>query len=45
MSLFISDLDFSNGELEDAARLGILVTSLIAGVVGYSILRAASSPR
>ena len=45
MSLFISDLGFSDGELVDAAKLGILVASLIAGVVGYSILRGASSPR
>ena len=45
MSLFISDLGFSDGELVDAAKLGILVASLIAGVVGYSILRGASPPR
>ncbi|HEV2745600.1 MAG TPA: Na+/H+ antiporter NhaA [Rubrobacter sp.] len=45
MSLFISDLGFSDGDLVDAAKLGILVASLIAGVVGYSILRGASSPR
>ena len=41
MSLFISDLAFSNGELVDAAKLGILVASLIAGVVGWTILRGA----
>jgi NhaA family Na+:H+ antiporter len=45
MSLFISDLAFSDGRLVDAAKLGILVASLIAGVVGWVILRGASSPR
>jgi Na+/H+ antiporter NhaA len=32
-------------ELVDAAKQGILVASLIAAVVGYSMLRGASSPR
>jgi NhaA family Na+:H+ antiporter len=45
MSLFISDLAFSDASLVDAAKLGILMASLVAGVVGYSILRGASSPR
>ncbi len=45
MSLFISDLAFSDGRLVDAAKLGILVASVIAGVVGWVILRGASSPR
>jgi NhaA family Na+:H+ antiporter len=45
MSLFITDLAFSDGSLVDAAKLGILVASLIAGVVGWTILRGASSPR
>jgi Na+:H+ antiporter, NhaA family len=45
MSLFISDLAFSDSWLVDAAKLGILVASLIAGVVGWMILRGASSPR
>ena len=44
MSLFISDLAFSDGSLVEAAKLGILVASLIAGVVGWTILRGASSP-
>jgi NhaA family Na+:H+ antiporter len=43
MSLFISDLAFSDGWLVDAAKLGILIASLIAGVVGWVILRGASS--
>jgi Na+:H+ antiporter, NhaA family len=45
MSLFITDLAFSNGSLVDAAKLGILAASLIAGVIGWAILRGASSPR
>ena len=45
MSLFITDLAFSDGTLVDAAKLGILVASLIAGAVGWTILRGASSPR
>jgi Na+:H+ antiporter, NhaA family len=45
MSLFITDLAFLDGSLVDAAKLGILVASLIAGVVGWTILRGASSPR
>ena len=42
MSLFISDLAFSNGSLVDAAKLGILAASLLAGLVGWTILRGAS---
>ena len=44
MSLFITDLAFSDGSLVEAAKLGILAASLIAGVVGWAILRGASSP-
>ena len=42
MSLFISDLAFSEGSLVDAAKLGILAASLIAGAVGWTILRTAA---
>jgi NhaA family Na+:H+ antiporter len=45
MSLFITDLAFSDGALVEAAKLGILAASLITGVVGWTILRGASSPR
>jgi Na+:H+ antiporter, NhaA family len=45
MSLFIADLGFSDSSLVEAAKLGILVASLIAGVVGWTILRGASSSR
>jgi NhaA family Na+:H+ antiporter len=45
MSLFITDLAFSEGTLVEAAKLGILVASVMAGVVGWAILRMASYPR
>jgi Na+:H+ antiporter, NhaA family len=45
MSLFITDLAFSDDSLIEDAKLGILVASLIAGVIGWTILRGASSPR
>ena len=43
MSLFISDLAFSDGALVDTAKLGILVASLISGVVGWTLLRRATA--
>lgn len=42
MGLFISDLAFTNGSLVDAAKLGILLASLMSGVVGWTILRRTS---
>ncbi|MDQ4126937.1 MAG: Na+/H+ antiporter NhaA, partial [Actinomycetota bacterium] len=45
ISLFITDLAFSEGPLVDAAKVGILAASLVAGVVGWTILRGASRPR
>jgi NhaA family Na+:H+ antiporter len=42
MSLFITDLAFPDGSLVDAAKLGILAASLLAGLVGWTILRGAS---
>lgn len=39
MSLFISNLAFSKASLLDPAKIGILMGSLIAGVLGYSVLR------
>jgi NhaA family Na+:H+ antiporter len=44
MSLFISDLAFADSPLLDVAKLGILTASLIAGIVGWSILRRTSAP-
>lgn len=45
MSLFISDLAFGGGPVLAPAKIGILVASLVAGVGGYLILRAAASGR
>jgi Na+:H+ antiporter, NhaA family len=45
MSLFITDLAFSEGSLVEDAKLGILCASLIAGAVGWTILRGASHQR
>src|SRR5919112_1275390 len=45
MSLFITDLAFSEDSLVEEAKLGILGASVIAGVVGWTILSKASSPR
>ncbi|MCI0547364.1 MAG: Na+/H+ antiporter NhaA [Candidatus Rokubacteria bacterium] len=41
MSLFVADLAFDAEALLYAAKLGILVGSLIAGVAGYLVLRTA----
>jgi NhaA family Na+:H+ antiporter len=40
ISLFIAELAFADRPLGDAARIGILVGSVIAGAVGYAVLRA-----
>jgi NhaA family Na+:H+ antiporter len=45
MSLFITDLAFSEDSLVEDAKVSILGASLIAGVVGWMILRGASRPR
>jgi NhaA family Na+:H+ antiporter len=39
MSLFITDLAFSDGILILQAKLGILVASLIGGFAGYYLLK------
>ena len=39
MSLFIVGLAFSDAAHLDAAKLGILTTSLIAGITGWGLLR------
>ena len=44
MSLFISDLAFTDSPLLEVAKVGILTASLIAGVVGWSIIRRTSAP-
>jgi NhaA family Na+:H+ antiporter len=45
MSLFISMLAFSDAALVDAAKLGILAGSLLAGIAGATILKLASAFR
>lgn len=39
MSLFITELAFEAGPVADAARIGIMAGSIIAGLAGYLILR------
>ena len=43
MALFIAGLAFSTPTELDASKLGILVASLIAGVVGLFLLKASTS--
>jgi NhaA family Na+:H+ antiporter len=45
ISLFVAELAFVVGPLGNAARVGILVGSVVAGAIGYLILRAALPPR
>lgn len=44
MSLFITELAFEAGPDSDAARIGILLASIIAGLIGYIVLRATLPP-
>ncbi|MEO8287035.1 MAG: Na+/H+ antiporter NhaA [Chloroflexota bacterium] len=41
MSLFVATLAFGSSQLLETAKLGILAASLIAGVVGFVVLRTA----
>jgi Na+/H+ antiporter NhaA len=43
VSLFITSLAFQSPELQNAAKVGILAASLLAGLVG-SLLLARSQP-
>jgi NhaA family Na+:H+ antiporter len=46
MSLFIASLAFDSAAMNDAAKIGILIASLLAGTVGWVLLsRSAPSPR
>ena len=45
MSLFIAGLAFPEPRLVDASKLGILAASLVAGFVGWSLLRSAPPVR
>lgn len=42
MSLFIAGLAFSDPELLDLAKIGILTGSLLSGIIGFVILRSSS---
>lgn len=44
ISLFVAELAFEAGSTADAARVGILFGSLIAGIAGYFALRATLPP-
>jgi NhaA family Na+:H+ antiporter len=39
MSLFINELAFRDPDVRQQAKLGILIASVLAGVIGYAILR------
>jgi Na+:H+ antiporter, NhaA family len=39
MSLFISELAFTSNTSQEAAKIGILIASLITGLIGYTLLR------
>lgn len=45
MSLFISGLAFKQEYLSDQAKIGILTASLLASIVGYFIIKNASSSK
>jgi NhaA family Na+:H+ antiporter len=45
MSLFIAGLAFSDASLLDSAKLGILAASLVAGVVGWTMLKSSTGTR
>ena len=45
VSLLIADLAFSGSVLEERAKIGILMASIVAGTLGYAILRLSRSIR
>ena len=45
MSLFISNLAFENKIYIEEAKMGILLASIVAGLIGYFILRSAISTK
>jgi NhaA family Na+:H+ antiporter len=44
VSLFVSELAFGQTPLSDAARMGVLLSSLTSGVVGLLVLRSIRHP-
>jgi NhaA family Na+:H+ antiporter len=45
MSLFVGSLAFGEGELQNAAKLGILAASAVAGVTGWWLVKRATAGR
>lgn len=45
MSLFIANLGFGAGDLLETAKMGVLAASLVAGVIGFFILRFVTAPQ
>ena len=45
ISLFIAGLAFGDGEMREAASLGVLIASLLAAGIGYAILSSCAEPR
>ena len=45
VSLFITDLAFPEQRLADEAKIGILTASVLAGILGFALLRASSPLR
>ncbi len=43
MSLFIAELAFTDIEIVEQAKMGILITSFVASIAGYFIIRSAGS--
>lgn len=44
VAIFVSGLAFDDKAIVDNAKMGILAASLVAGLVGYSLLRIAARP-
>ncbi len=44
MALFIAGLAFGDGSMLNVAKSGIMVGSLLAGLIGFFVLRSAKSP-
>ncbi len=43
MSLFINELAFRDPDLRQQAKLGIIIASVIAGIIGFLVLRTAAT--
>jgi len=45
VSLFVTELAFTGGELADRAKIGIFIGSTVAGIAGYLLLRSSPTPQ